>query len=258
MENPEIIDSKKLLNFETFWKSNEATIIKNIKNLAEKNHENDDESDEKVLDVDKYLQKEKEFCKTVMEGIKISLEASKELKEKHEEYKAILLFDIDDTIGKSDVYSKSKDFQIRPSFELLMKNLKDHSDIEIGILSSRSLDALQKQQINSDIDNDFSDVGHYFNSDYVFSSKDFDEQNFSDNAKLYFPKLIESTELKPAMGVITKINALSHITSADPDKFYILIDDILGLANEDINSSDRVINVHNCMPGTVRKNIQQP
>ena len=170
-----------------------------------------------------------EFDKREIENIPIFIEIEKKFLSKiifnlenilKQDKKNIVLFDLDETICYRDEdYENrvSEDF-FRPSFFVLLEYLKEkYSDsIDFWILSSRWI-------IKEDLDNDkwMWKIAHLINKDYIFSSREYWFDLYSENEE-YTPN-----NLHIASWYYQKVNAFVDIKTEDQNNNFILIDDII-------------------------------
>lgn len=148
----------------TFWEENKRTVKDKIKAIFleyEKGYNLDEIDDE----VNRTVEKEEKFTTNI-------IEAFEKIKKNSQE--KIILFDIDETIGKIKAIDERQNKTVlRPSFELLLENYfnkyLEKKELKIGFLSSRSKDSICNQL--DDI-NHLVSIKKYVDKDYIYSTRD--------------------------------------------------------------------------------------
>ncbi len=167
-----LISNESEKNSDNFWQRNNEEIKKQLGNILNYSQKRSNEDYQEILD-DKF-KKEKQFSIDVIQATEKALQnTDKEL---------IVLFDIDDTIGKflhfdeAEYYLRKKVDNngmtlLRPSFPLLMeqyfKKYIDNKKIKIGFISTRSDSAMRKQLGN---ENQLGQIDKYIDKELLYST----------------------------------------------------------------------------------------
>ncbi len=150
--------------------------------------------------ISKLINKEAEFMDNIIKSICLKVSACKDVNN------TVILWDIDDTL------TRSRWKIIRDSFKFIHEAIHNlFPGIEFGICSAR-----WKEHINEEF---YPLYDNYFNKDYIFSSRNDSYDLWGNDRETWW----EIT----GMAYINKINAYNRITKENPDKEFILIDDMI-------------------------------
>jgi hypothetical protein len=152
----------------------------------------------------------------------------------------VLLWDVDSTIADGD--REKMRSTIRPAFVPLMKLLKEtFPHLKHGILTARDNQSISKQLIDPRASFSISSVGHLFDQEHVFSSKDFANIRLGKRQKLYV-----SGHEPERIGYEEKVRAYHGINVSFPRTYFILVDDVLQSHFEEIGAGIRVLPREQC------------
>jgi flagellar biosynthesis/type III secretory pathway chaperone len=175
---------------------------------------------------EKLLKREEQFFVRVLTAARMAEERSPG--------NAIVLFDIDETIGTAN-FDEGKDLvtKLRPSLIPLLEKFKT-LNLEVGFLSSRGKESMDKQLGD---ENNLGPIKEYVNPNLVFSSRKYssgDSRNFRDKLHEGSYEVIDVSlvEAEGEFGGPTtngeqqKIKALQEIKEQNPEKSFVVVDDI--------------------------------
>lgn len=229
-QNANYENFSKILNWEVFWNENKKEIEEELLKALQVTFASDPvyyTEDEKKEVFEERINAEKEFSRILLQSLSGLLERNK---------KILMLFDVDETIGKA-FYDKKNVFHtvIRPAFLLIMKRLQDlrtTGKVDVGLLTTRG--ELRKQLEDPE---NLQPIKEIIHPDHLYSARGvtlgYDNEN---GCEVLEDRSKESSVLRTNIleneafqlrnsGTLKKLTLLQEIRVKNSGKLFLVVDD---------------------------------